>query len=125
MDKIATLYAATLKQAATLERTPKSQKRSYLQARYGIARARIEMSQMSRSIDFHPIECWKNVFRLRGPRHGPVFDFLVADFQVACTRLTQLTSVKPGEYFILNLHTRQVVTSLVSVCEGATASSQR
>jgi hypothetical protein len=42
----------------------------------------------------------------------------VADFQVACTRLTQLTSVKPGEYFILNLHRRQVVTSLVSVGEG-------
>jgi RNA polymerase primary sigma factor len=60
LDKIATLYAATLKQAATLERTPKSQKRSYLQARYGIARARIEMSQMSRSIDFHPIE-WKRL----------------------------------------------------------------
>jgi RNA polymerase primary sigma factor len=60
LDKIAALYAATLKQAATLERTPKSQRRPYLQLRYGIARARIEMSHMSRSIDFHPLE-WKRL----------------------------------------------------------------
>jgi hypothetical protein len=56
---------------------------------------------------------------------NPVWLDAVADFEVACTRLTQLASVNPGEYFIFNLRTRQVVTSLVSVCEGATASSQR
>jgi hypothetical protein len=37
----------------------------------------------------------------------------------------KLASANPGEYFIFNLRTRQVVTSLVSVREGTTASSQR
>jgi hypothetical protein len=55
---------------------------------------------------------------------NPVWLDAVADFKVACNRLTQLASVNPGEYFIFNLRTRQVVTSLVSVREGTTASSQ-
>jgi hypothetical protein len=37
----------------------------------------------------------------------------------------QLASVNPGEYFIFNLRTQQVVANLVSVREGTTASSQR
>lgn len=56
---------------------------------------------------------------------GPVWLDAVADFEVACTRLTQLASVNPGEYFIFNLRTRQVVANLVSVREGTAASSQR
>jgi hypothetical protein len=55
---------------------------------------------------------------------NPVWLDAVADFEVACIRLTQLASVNPGEYFIFNLRTRQVVTSLVSVREATTASSQ-
>ncbi len=56
---------------------------------------------------------------------NPVWLDAVADFEFACIRLTQLASVNPGEYFIFNLRTQQVVTSLVSVREGTTASSQR
>ena len=45
-----------LKQAARLERTPKSNKRGYLRARHQLARTRIEMSLLVRSIDFNPLE---------------------------------------------------------------------
>jgi hypothetical protein len=59
------------------------------------------------------------------PHGNPVWLDALADFDAARIRLTQLASVNPGEYFIFNLRTRQVVTSLVSVCEGTTAISQR
>ena len=58
-------------------------------------------------------------------RGTPVWLDAVADLEVARIRLMKLASANPGEYFIFNLRTRQVVTSLVSVCEGTTASSQR
>jgi hypothetical protein len=59
------------------------------------------------------------------PCGNPVWLDAVADFEVACIRLKQLASVNPGEYFIFNLRTQQVVANLVSVREGTTASSQR
>ena len=56
IDKIAKLYLQALKLAAKLEKVPRSKKRPYLRARYAVARARIEMSQMVREIDFNPLE---------------------------------------------------------------------
>src|SRR5229473_3544503 len=56
IDKIQKLYQVALKQAAKLENTPKSKKRAYLRARHALARARIQMSQLVRSIDFNPME---------------------------------------------------------------------
>jgi RNA polymerase primary sigma factor len=56
IDKIQKLYQGALKQAAKLENTPKSKKRAYLRARHALARTRIQMSQLVRSIDFNPME---------------------------------------------------------------------
>ncbi|MGB6544429.1 MAG: RNA polymerase sigma factor RpoD [Candidatus Acidiferrales bacterium] len=56
LERIGNLYLDALKHAAKLERTPKSKKRSYLHARYAVARARIKMSDLARSIEFHPLE---------------------------------------------------------------------
>jgi RNA polymerase primary sigma factor len=56
LERIANFYLEALKQAAKLERTPKSKKRSYLHARYAVARTRIKMSELARSIEFHPLE---------------------------------------------------------------------
>jgi hypothetical protein len=41
----------------------------------------------------------------------------VADFETARRRLMQLAAVNPGEYFIFNLSTQQIVASLVSNSE--------
>jgi RNA polymerase primary sigma factor len=54
--KIEQLYALARKQAAQLEKTPKSGKRAYLRSRYRLARTRVEMSRQVRSIDFHALE---------------------------------------------------------------------
>jgi hypothetical protein len=45
-----------LKQAAKLENTSKSKERAYLWAKHALARTRIQMSQLVRSIDFNPME---------------------------------------------------------------------
>ena len=45
-----------LKQAAKLENTPKSKKRAYLRAKHALARTRIQMSQLVRSMEFNPME---------------------------------------------------------------------
>jgi RNA polymerase primary sigma factor len=55
-ERIGNLYLEALKQAAKLERTPRSKKRAYLHARYAVARTRIRMSDLARSIEFHPLE---------------------------------------------------------------------
>jgi RNA polymerase primary sigma factor len=52
IDKIATLYLLATKQAANLQRVPRSKKRSYLHARYALARTRVEMSKRVRELDF-------------------------------------------------------------------------
>jgi RNA polymerase primary sigma factor len=54
--KIEQLYGVALRQAAQLERIPKVRKRVYLRHRNRLARTRVEMSQLARSIEFHPIE---------------------------------------------------------------------
>src|SRR5712692_3543764 len=56
IDKIQKLYQVALKQAAKLENTAKSKKRAYLRAKHALARTRIQMSQLVRSIDFKPME---------------------------------------------------------------------
>ena len=65
LDKIAALYEVALKQAARVERTPKSKKRSYLHARYGVSRARIQMSQLACSIEFNTRERKRLIAKLR------------------------------------------------------------
>jgi len=59
------LYQATFKQAAKLENTPKSKRRAYLQAKYTLARTRIQMSQLVRSIDFNPMEKKRLIDKIR------------------------------------------------------------
>src|SRR4029077_18826061 len=56
IDKIEKQYAVAVKQAAVLERTLKAKKRPYLRARYELARTRIEMSLLVRSIEFNAAE---------------------------------------------------------------------
>jgi RNA polymerase primary sigma factor len=55
IDKIEKLYQTALKQAAKLENTPKSKRHASLRAKYALARTRIRMSQLVRSIDFNPM----------------------------------------------------------------------
>jgi RNA polymerase primary sigma factor len=65
IDKIEKLYGIALKQAAKLERTPRSKKRLYLRARMQLGRTRIQMSQLVRSIDFNPLERKRLIDKMR------------------------------------------------------------
>ena len=65
IDKIEKLYQTALKQVAKLENTPKSKKRAYLRAKYALARTRIQMSQLVRSIDFNPLEEKRLIDKMR------------------------------------------------------------
>jgi RNA polymerase primary sigma factor len=65
IDTIASLYALATKQAAKLQRTPRSKKRSYLHARYALARTRVEMSKCVREIDFKPSEKKRLIDKIR------------------------------------------------------------
>ncbi len=64
-DKIASLYHECMREAAKLERMPKSKKRPYLRLRYRVARLRIEMSQLTRSIEFHLSEKKRLIEKIR------------------------------------------------------------
>ncbi len=65
LEKIARYYLECIKQAARLERMPKSKKRPYLRARYAVARIRIEMSNQARSLEFNPFERKRLIDRIR------------------------------------------------------------
>ena len=65
IDRIEKLYQLALKQAVKLENTPKAQKRGYLRARYALARTRIQMSQLVRSIDFNLLEKKRLIDKMR------------------------------------------------------------
>jgi RNA polymerase primary sigma factor len=65
ISKIEHLYPIALKQAAQLEKIPKAKKKPYLRHRNHLARTRIEMSQLVRSIDFHPIEKKRLISKIR------------------------------------------------------------
>ena len=65
IDKIATLYLLATKQAAKLQRVPRSKKRSYLHARYALARTRVEMSRRVRELDFKVSEKKRLIDKIR------------------------------------------------------------
>jgi len=65
LDKIAKLYNECLREAAKLERMPKSKKRPYIRLKYHVSRLRIEMSQLARSIEFHPFEKKRLIDKIR------------------------------------------------------------
>jgi RNA polymerase primary sigma factor len=66
IDKIAKLYEAALKQAAKLDKTPKAKKRSYIRAKWEVARTRVEISVAIRGIDFNPFEKKRLIDKMRG-----------------------------------------------------------
>ena len=65
IDKIAALYLLATKQAAKLQRVPRSKKRSYLHARYALARTRVEMSRRVRELDFKLSEKKRLIDKIR------------------------------------------------------------
>jgi RNA polymerase primary sigma factor len=65
IDKIEKLCQTAFKQAAKLENTGKSKKGAYLRARYALARTRIQVSRLVRSIDFQPIEKKRLIDKIR------------------------------------------------------------
>src|SRR5229473_4707906 len=65
INKIEKLYHTAFKQAAKLENTGKSKKGLYLRARYALARTRIQVSRLVRSIDFQPIEKKRLIDKIR------------------------------------------------------------
>jgi RNA polymerase primary sigma factor len=66
IDKIAKLYETALKQAAKLDKTLKSKKRSYIRAKWDVARTRVEISVAIRAIDFNPFEKKRLIDKMRG-----------------------------------------------------------
>jgi RNA polymerase primary sigma factor len=66
IDKIAKLYETALKQAVKLEKTLKSKKRSYVRAKWAVARTRVEISLAIRDIDFNPFEKKRLIDKMRG-----------------------------------------------------------
>ncbi len=65
IDKIEKLHQTAFKQAAKLENTAKSKKGAYLRAKHTLARTRIQVSQLVRSIDFQPIEKKRLIDKIR------------------------------------------------------------
>src|SRR5438874_4916688 len=66
IDKTAKLHETALKQAAKLEKTPKSKKHPYVRAKWAVARTRVEISLAIRDIDFNPFEKKRLVDKMRG-----------------------------------------------------------
>jgi RNA polymerase primary sigma factor len=65
VDKIEQLYNVGLKQAIKLNATPRSNRRAYVKARGRYARTRVKLSQLVRSIEFHPLERMRLIDKLR------------------------------------------------------------
>jgi RNA polymerase primary sigma factor len=66
IDKIAKLYDQALKEAVKLDKTPKAKKRSWVRAKWAVARTRVEISLEIRGIDFNPFEKKRLVDKMRG-----------------------------------------------------------
>jgi RNA polymerase primary sigma factor len=66
IEKIAKLYENGLKQAIKLEKTPKAKKRSWIHAKWDVARTRVEISLAVRDIDFNPLEKKRLIDKMRG-----------------------------------------------------------
>jgi RNA polymerase primary sigma factor len=65
IDAMEKLNDVALKQAARLQHLPKSEKRAYLRARYRLARTRIKLSLLVRSIDFNTFEKKRLIDKVR------------------------------------------------------------
>jgi RNA polymerase primary sigma factor len=65
IDKIAKVYLLAMKLAAKLEKVPRSKKRPYLHARFALGRARVEMSNRVRDLDFNPLEKKRLIDKIR------------------------------------------------------------
>jgi RNA polymerase primary sigma factor len=65
IDKVAKGYLLAMKQAAKLEKIPRSKKRPYLHARYALGRTRVEMSKRFRDLDFNPLEKKRLIDKIR------------------------------------------------------------
>jgi RNA polymerase primary sigma factor len=65
IGKIEQLFALGHKQAALLQKTPKASKRVHMRHRNRLARTRVEMSHLVRSIDFHPLERKRLIDKIR------------------------------------------------------------
>jgi len=65
IDKIGKLYLLSVKQSEKLDRTARSNKRTYLRARYALGRTRVEMSMRVREIDFNPLEKKRLIDKMR------------------------------------------------------------
>jgi RNA polymerase primary sigma factor len=65
IDKIAKLYLQCLKLAARFERTPRGKKRSWVRAKWQLSRARVQTSQVVRSMDFNPFERKRLIDKIR------------------------------------------------------------
>lgn len=65
IGRIDDLYQFALKQAAQLERTPKGNKLLHIRCRNQLARTRVQISQLVRSIDFHPVEKKRLIDKIR------------------------------------------------------------
>jgi len=66
IDKIAKLYDQALKEAVKLDKTPKAKKRTYVRAKWAVARTRVSISLEIRGIDFNPFEKKRLVDKMRG-----------------------------------------------------------
>jgi RNA polymerase primary sigma factor len=66
IDKIAKLYDEALREAVKLDKTPKAKKRSWVRAKWTVARTRVEISLEIRGIDFNPFEKKRLVDKMRG-----------------------------------------------------------
>ena len=56
LDELARLYRTALRQAAALDRTPKTKKTALLRARYRLARTRVQMSRVVMGLDLNAEE---------------------------------------------------------------------
>jgi len=65
LDRIEKLYHDCLREAAKLERMPKSKKPAYIRLKYEVSRMRIEMSQLARSLEYHVLEKKRLIEKIR------------------------------------------------------------
>ena len=65
IDAMEKLNEVAFRQATRLQRLPKSDRRAYLRARHRLARTRIKISLLIRSIDFKPIEKKRLIDKVR------------------------------------------------------------
>jgi RNA polymerase primary sigma factor len=65
IDRITELYETALKQAEKLPETAKSKKQSYLRAKWGLARTRVQISLTIRDISLHWLEKKRLIAKLR------------------------------------------------------------